>query len=305
MSANSLVTAITHNIPFFLRAPAEALIGEGCYNTLVYDFNITDGECLKYALSKGLGFGIVIGGSIVKIPQIIKIVSDQSARGLSLSAYALETVAYAINLAYNSRNAFPFSTYGETFFLAIQNVIITLLIIHLAPQKGAVIGAKPLSSKQNTNRTKVLTGAVITAATGFFLWSETFCPLSLLSILQAVTLPLSLISKVPQIMTNYKYRSTGNLSAFAVFNNFLGCVARVFTTKQEVDDPLIFWGFASAAVLNAVLAVQMIMYWKDSEEKEEEVRRHNASEKGLPDVLERTGGILEVDTGKRWSRKLD
>lgn len=92
---------------------------------------------------------------------------------------ALETVAYAINLAYNSRNAFPFSTYGETFFLAIQNVIITLLIIHLAPQKGAVIGAKPLSSKQNTNRTKVLTGAVITAATGVFLWSEIFCPLSL------------------------------------------------------------------------------------------------------------------------------
>lgn len=92
---------------------------------------------------------------------------------------ALETVAYAINLAYNSRNAFPFSTYGETFFLAIQNVIITLLIIHLAPQKGAVIGARPLSSKRNTNGRKVLTGAVITAATGFFLWSETLCPLSL------------------------------------------------------------------------------------------------------------------------------
>lgn len=105
-------------------------------------------------------------------------------------------------------------------------------------------------------------------------------------------------------MTNYKYRSTGNLSAFAVFNNFFGCVARVFTTKQEVDDPLIFWGFASAAMLNAVLAVQMIMYWKDSEDNEE-VRRHNASEKGLPDVLEKAGGILEGDTGKRSSRKLD
>ncbi|OXB35071.1 hypothetical protein LQV05_001114 [Cryptococcus neoformans] len=304
MSANFLVTAITHNIPYFARAPLEALIGEECYGTLVYDFNITDSECLKYALSKGLGFGIVVGGSIVKIPQIIKIVSDQSARGLSLSAYALETVAYSINLAYNSRNAFPFSTYGETLFLAIQNVIITLLIIHLAPQKGAVIGARPLSSKRNTNDRKVLTGAVITAATGFFLWSGTLCPLSLLSILQAATLPLSLISKAPQIMTNYKYRSTGNLSAFAVFNNFFGCVARVFTTKQEVDDPLIFWGFASAAMLNAVLAVQMIMYWKDSEDNEE-VRRHNASEKGLPDVLEKAGGILEGDTGKRSSRKLD
>lgn len=70
MSANSFVTAITHNIPYFARAPLEALIGEECYGTLVYDFNITDSECLKYALSKGLGFGIVVGGSIVKVPQV-------------------------------------------------------------------------------------------------------------------------------------------------------------------------------------------------------------------------------------------
>lgn len=27
-------------------------------------------HCLKYALSKGLGLGIVIGGGIVKIPQV-------------------------------------------------------------------------------------------------------------------------------------------------------------------------------------------------------------------------------------------
>jgi hypothetical protein len=103
------VTTLTHNIPWFLRQPATALIGEKCYTTLVYDFNVTDVECLKYALSKGLGFGIVLGGSIVKIPQvcycsrerglavcfvcfvltvqIIKIMQSRSTRGLSLSAY--------------------------------------------------------------------------------------------------------------------------------------------------------------------------------------------------------------------------
>jgi mannose-P-dolichol utilization defect protein 1 len=32
--------------------------------------NLTDGDCLKYALSKGLGLGIVVGGGIVKIPQV-------------------------------------------------------------------------------------------------------------------------------------------------------------------------------------------------------------------------------------------
>jgi mannose-P-dolichol utilization defect protein 1 len=61
---------VTHNIPSFLRDPAVALIGEKCYGVLVYDFDITHSECLKYALSKGLGLGIVLGGSIVKIPQV-------------------------------------------------------------------------------------------------------------------------------------------------------------------------------------------------------------------------------------------
>jgi mannose-P-dolichol utilization defect protein 1 len=37
---------------------------------LVYDFDVTNVDCLKYALSKGLGFGIVLGGGIVKIPQV-------------------------------------------------------------------------------------------------------------------------------------------------------------------------------------------------------------------------------------------
>jgi len=69
-TADRQVTAVTHNIPSFLRDPAVALIGEKCYTVLVYDFDITHSECLKYALSKGLGLGIVLGGSIVKIPQV-------------------------------------------------------------------------------------------------------------------------------------------------------------------------------------------------------------------------------------------
>ncbi|ODO08538.1 mannose-P-dolichol utilization defect 1 [Cryptococcus wingfieldii CBS 7118] len=297
------ITAVTHHIPYFLRIPAEALIGEQCYSTLVYDFDITDVDCLKYSLSKGLGFGIVVGGGIIKIPQIVTIVSTRSAKGLSLSAYALETVAYAINLAYNSRNNFPFSTYGENFFLTIQNVIITLLVVYFAPQRGAVIGANPLTSKKNPNGGKVFTGIVITIATGLALWSEQLCPLTFLSLLQAATLPLSIISKAPQIIQNHKSRSTGNLSAFAVFNGLLGCVARLFTTKQEVNDPLIFWGFAAAAAMNAILALQVFIYRKSDDEILED-RRHSASERGDHVVLEKPV-VLEGGNGKRWARKLD
>jgi len=42
-----------------------------CYVSLVENLNIKDVECLKYSLSKGLGLGIVLGGSIMKIPQLL------------------------------------------------------------------------------------------------------------------------------------------------------------------------------------------------------------------------------------------
>ena len=42
-----------------------------CYASLVEELNFGDVECLKYALSKGLGLGIVVGGSIVKVPQVL------------------------------------------------------------------------------------------------------------------------------------------------------------------------------------------------------------------------------------------
>lgn len=42
------------------------------------ELNVGDVECLKYALSKGLGVGIVIGGSIMKVPQVL--ISERSQR---------------------------------------------------------------------------------------------------------------------------------------------------------------------------------------------------------------------------------
>jgi mannose-P-dolichol utilization defect protein 1 len=125
------------------------------------------------------------------------------------------------------------------------------------------------------------------------------------AILQAATLPLSLISKAPQIITNHRNRSTGNLSAFAVFNALLGCLARLFTTKQEVNDPLIFWGFAGAALLNAVLAIQMISYWRSGEVVWHAVKqKRRVTEEGIAEPV-RASVEEKSPPGKRWARKLD
>ncbi|CAM0143083.1 unnamed protein product [Umbelopsis sp. WA50703] len=238
-------------LPRLLRDPAVALIGEKCYTSLIENLGIfSDLECLKFAISKGLGFGIVLGGSIVKIPQIITILSSGSAQGLSLASYYLETFSCAISLAYNFRQGNPFSTFGETFFLTVQNFIITLLILFYARQ-----------------RSQLLVTAVGFLAVFQALSSQTLVPAGIMSILYAATIPLTLSSKVPQIYTNFKNSSTGQLSVFAVFNYFLGSTARVFTTMTELDDPLMLAGNVLAATFNGILAIQMIAYWGNKPER--------------------------------------
>ena len=42
----------------------------------------------------------------------------------------------------------------------------------------------------------------------------------------------------------------------------VGSLARIFTTMREVGDRLILYGFVAGFLLNAVLAAQMVYYWR-------------------------------------------
>ena len=240
-----LIRSYTRAAPSFIKNPIISVLGsKKCYESLIEDINYKDTECLKLAVSKGLGVGIVAGGSIVKIPQILKIINSGSGEGVSVASYILETASFLITLGYNVRSGFPFSTYGETVFIAIQNVFITLLVLHYS-RKTAFAGL-----------------VVLALSAGLYaLFSTEGVSFKTLQYLQTMTIPIALGSKIPQIMTIARNKSTGQLSAFAVFNYLIGSLARIYTTLTEVDDPLIFWGFMLSTILNAVLVVQMIYYW--------------------------------------------
>jgi len=111
---------ITHNLPWFIRTPAVALLGSECYTNLIYNVQLDHIYCLKYGISKFLSLAIVFGSGIVKVPQIIKILQSRSARGLSLAGFLLDSLGLVIIVCYNHRHDFPFSTYGSaqvfTFF---------------------------------------------------------------------------------------------------------------------------------------------------------------------------------------------
>ncbi|KAF9977581.1 hypothetical protein BGZ73_005564 [Actinomortierella ambigua] len=244
-------------LPYVLKAPATYIIGDKCYSSLIENLDYHDMDCIKYAISKGLGLGIVLGGAIVKVPQIIKIVAARSAEGVSFSSYVLETLASVISLAYNIRQGNPLTTYGETFFVTIQNLIILALM--MVYSRRQLTGFMVISSflflgklLAQTSTVTQLDGTVV---------SSTLVSAGALAVLQAATIPINLASKVPQIVENYRNGSTGQLSAFTVFNYFAGSLARVYTTVTEVDDIIILSGFMLSTLFNCILALQMALYW--------------------------------------------
>jgi mannose-P-dolichol utilization defect protein 1 len=253
---------ITHNLPAPIHDLGVSILGDVCYKTLLLDIDVTATDCIKLAVSKGLGIGIIAASSIVKVPQILKLISSKSAEGISFLSYLLETSAYLISLAYNYRQGFPFSTYGETSLILVQNVAISVLVLNYSGRKTAAAAF-----------------VAQLGASAFALFNKDLLSMNTLSYLQAGAGVLGVASKLPQIAAVWQEGGTGQLSAFAVCDNWLqnfgdlisnqvqvfnylaGSLSRIFTTLQEVDDKLILYGFIAGFLLNAVLATQMIYYW--------------------------------------------
>ncbi|KAB5584801.1 hypothetical protein GE09DRAFT_1015319 [Coniochaeta sp. 2T2.1] len=243
-TVRSLIQPITHSLPIQVHDLGGALITDACYKSLILDVDLANTDCLKLAVSKGLGIGIIAASSIVKVPQIVKLVRSKSASGVSFLSYLLETSSYLISLAYNIRNGFPFSTFGETALILGQNVIITVLVLNYAGRASAAA-----------------VFVAVLAASVVNLFSDRLVSMETLRYLQGGAGVLGVASKVPQIAAIWSQGGTGQLSAFTVFNYLAGSLSRIFTTLQEVDDKLILYGFVAGFALNAVLAAQMLYYW--------------------------------------------
>jgi mannose-P-dolichol utilization defect protein 1 len=195
----STLQPITHNLPAPIANVGISLLGETCYKTLVLDIDPSSVDCIKLAISKGLGIGIIAASATVKIPQILKIRSSKSSEGISFLSYLLESTSYLISLAYNYRSGFPFSTYGETSLILLQNLVISVLVLQY-------------SGRQSTAALFVAGFAMSTVT----LFQPEILNMEQLSYLQAGAGVLSLASKVPQILSVWSQGGTGQLSAFAV-----------------------------------------------------------------------------------------
>lgn len=198
---------------------------------------------LLSVLSTVVGVCVLIGSLLYKLPQVIRVLKNKSAKGISVLMYALETLGTTFSALYFTRRQFPFSTYGETVFIMFQNVALLAMIVYY----------------QRLPRTP----AFVLAALYFIMMAallSQLVPLSLLVFLQLCSIPILNLARVPQIVLNYNRKATGELSPITLGLQLLGNIARIFTTLTQVGDPLMFASICVATCFNAVLFAQWIYY---------------------------------------------
>lgn len=236
------------------------LFNDKCCVKWVKNLDYQDQECMKIFIAKSLGYGIVVGASLVKLPQVFKILGAKSGVGITIFGVLLELMAITFNACYSYRNNFPFSAWGEAVFLAIETALIAFLVMWFAGGKG-----------------KALTFVLLYSAVTYILTHPTIVPRDIMWYLQSTVLPLAVTGKLIQAFKNFKAQHTGQLSAVTAWAILAGSITRIFTTIQETGDLLTAVTFAFAASANAIIALQVLYYWKSTQKFMEKGKKKKAN----------------------------
>jgi len=232
-----------------LQSALVNLISSKCYDKYFLDHDFMDVDCFKIFLSKALGYSIILGSLLVKVPQIVKILTNKSAEGINIFGVLLEITAITINLSYSFVSGFPFSAWGDCSFLAIQTAIIASLVLY---HTGPIV--------------RVILFLVAYVAASVLLMGGT-TPLHVLWSLQSFNIPILIAGKLSQAVTNYRSGSTGQLSAVTCFMLFFGSMARIFTSVQETGDAMLIFTYCVSTVSNGVIVAQLLWYWNAADGK--------------------------------------
>lgn len=142
-----------------------------------------------------MGIGIIAGSVLVKVPQILKILNNKSAEGLSLLSVLLDLMAITFHMSYSFVSGFPFSAWGDGTFLALQTAAIAALIFFYGHRS---VARSIVFTLFYSVAVYVLMGGITPKS---FLWTA-----------QGFNVPILLVGKLSQAVTNYKNGSTGQLS---------------------------------------------------------------------------------------------
>ena len=215
-------------------------------------FNI-EKECISYLISKGLSIGIVLFSFTSKLPQILYMLNTKDMKGLSYISIYLDILSTLFYTMYPYHMGYPFLTYGEGLIILFQNFLIFFICWKYDTYQSA--------DKNNMSFSLLLVSFLFLCYKGFFdekIWK----------IIGSASTVLSMGSRITQIYTSYKSKSTGPLRTITYGLNLMGNAARIFTSLKETNDIIMVGGFVVSFVLNLIIFLQIIYYNKKDEGKQ-------------------------------------
>lgn len=201
---------------------------------------------MRYLISNCLSYAVVVGASILKVPQILKVWQHNKADGISLLSIIVELFSYVISTSWGMMQGLPFRDFGENFLITLQLIVLLLLVARLQ------------------RKTKMACMALLTELLAFYAFAAGYVPRGMHETLLSGQVLLNMSSRVPQIYANYQTRCQGQLSFLTFFLAFGGGLARVMTTALNVSwekgKGVMLVQFGVAASLNAIILSQMLFY---------------------------------------------
>lgn len=216
---------------------------DDCFERLVKNLDVSDLECVKKTVSEVLGYAIITGAFIVKVPQILNIVRSGSTTGLAPSSFYLETVAFTSTVVYSLAQGHDFNSFGEALVVLVQNIILVFLLWAYAERAPSAAGKMSLIAGYG--------GVVV----GMYALPPHLRPL-----LPSISTASTIASRVPQIVTNFRQGHTGQAAVVTWVLQGGGALARVFTTLTKTQDAWQLFGFSVSAALSVTIVLQIFLY---------------------------------------------
>eukprot|EP00747_Dinoflagellata_sp_TGD_P211695 gnl/TRDRNA2_/TRDRNA2_84905_c0_seq2.p1 gnl/TRDRNA2_/TRDRNA2_84905_c0~~gnl/TRDRNA2_/TRDRNA2_84905_c0_seq2.p1 ORF type:complete len:229 (+),score=38.10 gnl/TRDRNA2_/TRDRNA2_84905_c0_seq2:47-733(+) len=197
-----------------------------------------------------LGYLVIVGSTMYKLPQIMRIHKAGSARGVSLAMLSMDSVHYVFTLAYSIFHGHPLSIYGENFAQYASAFTLILQVFRYerraSPAKVARVAAALIAFAATAIRGPALMGKEIGGP--------------LLDVMKSSTMALQ-FGSLPQVIQNWRTRSAGELSLVSFSLGSLGGLVRLYTTLAKVghDRKMALTPLMSAAI-NLTIVSQILFY---------------------------------------------
>ncbi|XP_018046994.1 PREDICTED: PQ-loop repeat-containing protein 3 [Atta colombica] len=180
---------------------------------------------------------------VLKIPQILKLVSVKSADEMSMVGLLLELTSYTVMTSYNYTNGYSLLSYLEYPIILVQEYILIFFVL------------KYLS---RINMWSFLCTMIYFALSSCLLLG--IVPKVILTLLAPMCTPISASSKVVQLLAILRAKNAESVSLLTWFISAFTNLTRVFTIWMDSADILLLGNFIISVLLSSSIMFSALYY---------------------------------------------